>query len=64
MLFNDVSLQNKARTLSFARKLVLYPVSYRLRVFENRVLMRVFGVKVDEIRGGWRKLHDEENHHY
>jgi hypothetical protein len=33
---------------------------YRLRVFENRVLRRIFGPKRDELIGGWRKLHDEE----
>ena len=32
----------------------------RLRVFENRVLRRVFGSKRDEITGEWRKLHNEE----
>jgi hypothetical protein len=32
----------------------------RLRVFENRVLRRVFGPKRDEVTGGWRKLHNEE----
>ena len=32
----------------------------RLRVFENRVLRRVFGPKRDEVRGEWRKLHNEE----
>jgi len=31
----------------------------RLRVFENRVLRRVFGPKRDEITGEWRKLHNE-----
>ena len=31
----------------------------RLRVFENRVLMRIFGPKRDEVTGEWRKLHDE-----
>jgi hypothetical protein len=30
---------------------------YRLRVFENRVLRRIFGPKRDEVTGGWRKLH-------
>jgi hypothetical protein len=33
---------------------------HRLRVFENRVLRRIFGPKRDEMTGGWRKLHDEE----
>ena len=32
----------------------------RLRVFENRVLRRVFGVRSDEVTGEWRKLHNEE----
>ena len=32
----------------------------RLRVFENRVLRRVFGSKRDEVTGEWRKLHNEE----
>ena len=32
----------------------------RLRVFENRVLRKVFGPKRDEVTGEWRKLHNEE----
>jgi hypothetical protein len=32
----------------------------RLRVFENRVLRRVFGPKRDEGTGEWIKLHKEE----
>jgi len=32
----------------------------RLRVFENRVLRRVFGPKRDEVTGDWRKLHNEK----
>jgi hypothetical protein len=32
----------------------------RLRVFENRVLRRVFGPKRDEVKGEWRNLHSEE----
>jgi hypothetical protein len=31
-----------------------------LRVFENRVLRRLFGPKRDEVTGEWRKLHNEE----
>jgi hypothetical protein len=34
----------------------------RLRVFENSVLRRIFGLKRDEVTGGWRKLHNEEFH--
>jgi hypothetical protein len=33
---------------------------HRLRVFENRVLRRIFGPKKDEVTGEWRKLHNEE----
>jgi len=32
----------------------------RLKVFENRVLRRIFGPKRDEVQGEWRKLHNEE----
>ena len=32
----------------------------RLKVFENRVLRRIFGPKMDEVKGEWRKLHNEE----
>jgi hypothetical protein len=32
----------------------------RLRVFENRVLRRIFGPRRDEVRGEVRKLHNEE----
>jgi hypothetical protein len=35
-------------------------VEHRLRVFENRVLRRIFGPKRDEVTTGWRKLHNEE----
>jgi hypothetical protein len=31
----------------------------RLRVFENRVLRRIFGPKVDGVTVEWRKLHNE-----
>jgi hypothetical protein len=31
----------------------------RLRVFENRVLRRMFGCKRDEVSGKWRRLHNE-----
>jgi hypothetical protein len=33
---------------------------HRLRVFENRVLKRIFGPKRDEVTGEWRRLHKEE----
>jgi hypothetical protein len=33
---------------------------HRLRVFENRVLRRISGLKRDKVTGEWRKLHNEE----
>jgi hypothetical protein len=33
---------------------------HRLRVFENRVLRRIFGPKRDGVTGWWRRLHNEE----
>jgi hypothetical protein len=38
--------------------------THRLRVFENRVLRRIFGQKKDEVTGDWRKLHNEEFHNF
>jgi hypothetical protein len=38
-------------TLTFKEK-------HKLRVFENRVLRRIFGPKRDGVTGGWRKLHN------
>jgi hypothetical protein len=35
---------------------------HRLRVFENRVLRRTFGPKMEEVAGCWRRLHNEELH--
>jgi hypothetical protein len=32
---------------------------HRLRVFENRVLRRLFGLKRDEVTEEWRTLHNE-----
>jgi hypothetical protein len=32
----------------------------RLRVFENRVLRKMFGPKRDEVTGDFRRLHNEE----
>jgi uncharacterized membrane protein len=42
-------------------KTIILP-EHRLRVFENRVLRRIFGPKRDEVTGEWRKLHNEELH--
>ena len=35
---------------------------HRLKVFENKVLRKIFGAKKDEIIGEWRKLHNAELH--
>jgi hypothetical protein len=35
---------------------------HRLRVFENRVLRRIFGPKRNEVMGEWRKLRNKELH--
>jgi hypothetical protein len=32
----------------------------RLRLFENRVMRRIFGAKRDEVTEKWRRLHMEE----
>jgi hypothetical protein len=32
---------------------------HKLRVFENRVLRRIFGPRRNEMAGGWRKLYNE-----
>jgi hypothetical protein len=44
-----------------ARSLILRE-KHKLRVFENRVLRRIFGAKRDGVMGGWRKLHNKELH--
>jgi hypothetical protein len=35
---------------------------HRLRVFENRVLRRIFGPRKDKAIAGWRNVHNEEYH--
>jgi hypothetical protein len=37
---------------------------HRLRVFENRLMRRIFCPKRDEVTGDWRKLHNEELHNW
>jgi hypothetical protein len=39
-----------------------YGEEYKLMVFENSVLRRIFVPKMDEVTGEWRKLHNEELH--
>ena len=67
------SLLSKNSNIKIYRTVILSVVLYecetwslilkeerRLRVFENRVLRRIFGPRRDEIKGEWRKLHSEE----
>jgi hypothetical protein len=35
---------------------------HKLRVFENKLMRRIFGPKWDGVTRGWRKLHNEELH--
>jgi hypothetical protein len=35
---------------------------HKVRVFENRVMRRIFGPKRVEMKGGWIKFHNEELH--
>jgi hypothetical protein len=39
---------------------VTWKEEHRLRVFESRVMRRIFGTKKDKITGEWRRLHIEE----
>jgi hypothetical protein len=36
----------------------------RLRAFRKRVLRKIFGLRKDEAKGGWRKLHNKELHNF
>jgi hypothetical protein len=55
-------MQNKGTQISHSSYFVNYLPYPRLRVFEKRVLKRIFGPKRDEVTGGWRTLHNEELH--
>ena len=61
------SLLSKGTRIKIYRTIILLFVlygyetwSFTLRVFDNRVLRRIFGAKRDEATGAWRKLHNEE----
>jgi hypothetical protein len=67
------SLLSKSVKIKIYRTIILPVVLYgcetwsltlreesRLRVFENRVLRRIFGPKRDEVTGEWRRLHNKE----
>jgi hypothetical protein len=44
----------------YERETLTLREEYRLMVFENRMLRRIFGSKWNEMMGGWRKMHNEE----
>ena len=67
------SLLSKTLKIKIHRTIILPVVLYgcetwslilreecRLKVFENRVLRRIFGLKKDKVTVEWRKLHNEE----
>jgi hypothetical protein len=67
LLFNNVKIKIYRTTIILP--VVLYVCETwsltlreerRLRVFEKRVLRKIFGPKRDEVTGEWRKLHNEE----
>jgi hypothetical protein len=39
---------------------VILREAYRLRMFGNMVLMKIFVVERDVVRGEWKRLHNEE----
>jgi len=73
-LLSSSLLSKKLKIKIYTRRTIILPVvlygcetlsltlreECRLRVFENRVLRRVFGPKRDEVTEEWRKLHNEE----
>jgi hypothetical protein len=44
------------------KKYVIFPPVFHgdVRMFENRLLRRIFGPKSHEVSGGWKELHNEE----
>ncbi|KAJ4426744.1 hypothetical protein ANN_26543 [Periplaneta americana] len=50
------------RPLKDGMRLLSPQQTTRLRVFENKVLRKIFGAKRDEVTGEWRKLHNTELH--
>jgi len=74
LLPSSLLFENFTRKIKIYRTIILPVVLYgfvtwsltlreerRLRVFEKRVLRRIFGPRRDEVIGEWRKLHNEEH---
>jgi hypothetical protein len=51
-------------TLAVALYVSDFRVGDRLRVFEDKVLKRIFGMKRDQMTGGWMKLHKDLHYLY
>ncbi|KAJ4434206.1 hypothetical protein ANN_22754 [Periplaneta americana] len=71
----EIGLESKNLKVSIYKTVILTVLLYgcetwtltlreehRLRVFENKVLRKIFGAKRDEVTGEWRKLHNTELH--
>jgi hypothetical protein len=37
---------------------------HELKISENRVLRRIFGIKREDVVGNWRRLHNEKFHNF
>ncbi|KAJ4443688.1 hypothetical protein ANN_05363 [Periplaneta americana] len=60
---DDVNmLGENPQTIRENTGILLEAKEQRLRVFENKVLRKIFGAKKDEVTGEWRKLHNAELH--
>jgi hypothetical protein len=53
---------DRSHKYCYNSSIFLHTYGRTLRVFENRVLRRIFGPKREEVVGGWRRLHNEELH--
>jgi hypothetical protein len=74
--YNICNATKRKTSFALTDKIITFPVvlygcetwsltlreEHRLRVFENRVLRKIFVPKRDQVIGGWRKLHNEELH--
>jgi hypothetical protein len=62
-LFRNFSLELFVLRLKFKPtflNILVFPSELRLRVFEYRVLRKLFGPERDELRRPWRRLHNED----
>jgi hypothetical protein len=57
-----VVLVKASSNLSYLHTYLTLREEHRLRMFENRVLRRIFELKGAEVMKGWRELHNEELH--